>query len=313
MNKILVAILALMLAACQPASETETAEAPESAPETEATEMAEAAPEAAAAVDEASSTLAAVLDAQPDEIKARYQYRHPQETLEFFGVKPGMTIVEALPGGGWYTKILLPYLGSEGRLIGANYSLEVTALYPSATEESMERARAWINKFPVDAAEWAGDDGASIDAFYFGSMPDAFKGAADFVFIVRALHGMARFDSQGDFVTEAMADAFAALKPGGILGVVQHHASDDMSDEFADGDRGYLKRGYVIAAAEQAGFELVGESDINANPMDQPGEDDFVWRLPPSLSTSKEDPELRAKYEAIGESNRMTLKFRKPE
>jgi predicted methyltransferase len=105
---------------------------------------------------------------------------------------------------------------------------------------------------------------------------------------------MARFDSQGDFVTEAMADAFAALKPGGILGVVQHHASDDLSDEFADGDRGYLKRGYVIAAAEQAGFELVGE-------------------MPPSLSTSKEDPELRAKYEAIGESNRMTLKFRKPE
>jgi predicted methyltransferase len=313
MNKILVAIFALVLAACQPASETEPAEAPESAPETEAAEMAEAAPEATAAVDEASTILAAILDAQPEEIKARYQYRHPQETLEFFGVKPGMTVVEALPGGGWYTKILLPYLGSEGRLIGANYSLEVTALYPSASEESMERARAWISKFPVDAAEWAGDDGASIDAFYFGSMPDAFKETADFVFIARALHGMARFDSQGDFVTEAMADAYAVLKPGGVLGVVQHHASDDMSDEFADGDRGYLKKAYVIAAAEQAGFELVDESDINANPKDQPGEDDFVWRLPPSLSTSKEDPELRAKYEAIGESNRMTLKFRKPE
>jgi predicted methyltransferase len=309
MNKTLVAILALMLAACQPAPETETAETPESAPEAETAEMSEA----AAAVDEVSDTLAAVLDAQPDAIKARYEYRHPRETLEFFGVKPGMTVVEALPGGGWYTKILLPYLGSKGRLIGANYSLEVTALYPSATEESMERARGWISKFPVDAAEWAGDDGASIDAFYFGSMPDAIKGTADFVFIARALHGMARFDSQGDFVTEAMADAYAVLKPGGILGVVQHHASDEMSDEFADGDRGYLKKGYVIAAAEQAGFELAGESDINANPKDQPGEDDFVWRLPPSLSTSKEDPELRAKYEAIGESNRMTLKFRKPE
>ena len=313
MNKIFVAILALVLAACQQASDTETADAPESAPETETAEIAEAAPEAAAEVDEASTRLAAVLDAQPDEIKARYQYRHPQETLEFFGVKPGMTIVEALPGGGWYTKILLPYLGSEGHLIGANYSLDVSALYSNSTEESMERARAWISNFPADAAEWAGDDGASVDAFYFGSMPDEFKGTADFVFIARALHGMARFDSQGDFVTEAMADAFAALKPGGILGVVQHHASDDLSDEFADGDRGYLKRGYVIAAAEQAGFELVGESDINANPMDQPGEDDVVWRLPPSLSTSKEDPELRAKYEAIGESNRMTLKFRKPE
>ena len=313
MNKILVVILALVLGACQPAPETETTEAPEAAPEAETPVMPEPAPETAAAVDEGSDTLAAVLDAQPDEIKARYQYRHPQETLEFFGVKPGMTIVEALPGGGWYTKILLPYLGSEGHLIGANYSLDVSALYSNSTEESMERARAWISNFPADAAEWAGDDGASVDAFYFGSMPDEFKGTADFVFIARALHGMARFDSQGDFVAEAMADAYAALKPGGILGVVQHHARDDLSDEFADGDRGYLKRGYVIAAAEQAGFELVGESDINANPMDQPGEDDVVWRLPPSLSTSKEDPELRAKYEAIGESNRMTLKFRKPE
>jgi predicted methyltransferase len=313
MNKIFAALLALALAACQPAPETETAEAPESAPEAETAEMVEAAPETAAATDEGSNALEAVLDAQPDEIKARYQYRHPQETLEFFGVKPGMTVVEALPGGGWYTKILLPYLGSEGRLIGANYSLEVSALYSSASEESMERARAWISKFPADAAEWAGEDGASVDAFYFGSMPDEFKETADFVFIARALHGMARFDSKGDFVTEAMADTYAVLKPGGILGVVQHHASDEMSDEFADGDRGYLKRGYVIAAAAQAGFELVGESDINVNPKDQPGEDDFVWRLPPSLSTSKEDPELEAKYKAIGESNRITLKFRKPE
>ena len=313
MNKILVVILALVLGACQPAPETETTEAPEAAPEAETAEMPEPAPEAAAAVAEGGDTLAAVLDAQPDEIKARYQYRHPQETLEFFGVKPGMTVVEALPGGGWYTKILLPYLGSEGHLIGANYSLDVSALYSNSTEESMERARAWISNFPADAAEWAGDDGASVDAFYFGSMPDEFKGTADFVFIARALHGMARFDSQGDFVAEAMADAYAALKPGGILGVVQHHARDDLSDEFADGDRGYLKRGYVIAAAEQAGFELVGESDINANTMDQPGEDDVVWRLPPSLSMSKEDPELEAKYKAIGESNRMTLKFRKPE
>ena len=119
MNKILVAIFALALAACQPASENETAEAPEAAPEMEAAEMSEPASEAAAAVDEASNTLAAVLDAQPDEVKARYQYRHPQETLEFFGVEPGMTVVEALPGGGWYTKILVPVLAEDGRYIAA--------------------------------------------------------------------------------------------------------------------------------------------------------------------------------------------------
>lgn len=317
MNRILLAIFVLVLAACQPASEPETAETPESAPasaaETEAVETPEPATEIETAIDEASSRLAAVLDAQPDEIKARYQYRHPQETLEFFGVKPGMTIVEALPGGGWYTKILLPYLGSQGRLIGASYSLEVYALYPSSTEEVMEKRRAWTGKFLADTKEWAGADGATVGAFHFGSMPDEYKGTADFVFFARAIHGMSRFDAEGDFTGEAMADAYAALRPGGILGVVQHHARDDMSDEFAGGNRGYLKRGYVVAAAEKAGFELVDESDINANPLDQPGEDDVVWRLPPSLNTSKDDPELRAKYEAMGESNRITLKFRKPE
>jgi predicted methyltransferase len=86
-----------------------------------------------------------------------------------------------------------------------------------------------------------------------------------------------------------------------------------MPDEFADGSRGYLKKGFVIAAAEKAGFEFVAESDVNANPKDQPSEDDIVWRLPPTLGTSGEDPELRAELEAVGESNRMTLKFRKPE
>ena len=86
-----------------------------------------------------------------------------------------------------------------------------------------------------------------------------------------------------------------------------------MSDEFADGSHGYLKKSFVIAAAEAAGFEFVAESDVNANPKDQPSEDDIVWRLPPSLRTSQDDPELRAELEAVGESNRMTLKFRKPD
>lgn len=306
MNRTLVAILTLVLAACQPAPETETAE------------TAEAPPETAAAVEQGGAEkgggeLAALLDAQPDEVKARYQYRHPQETLEFFGVKPGMTIIEALPGGGWYTKILLPYLGADGRLIGANYSLDLYVLYSSATEEVMEQRRAWATEFLADAEEWAGDGGASLGAFHFGSMPDDYKGTADFVFFARAFHSLARFDSQGGFVAEAMADSYAVLKPGGILGIVQHHARDDMSDEFASGVNAYLKKGPIIAAAEQAGFELVGDSDINANSLDQPSEEDIVWRLPPSLRTSKDDPELRAKYEAIGESNRMTLKFRKPE
>lgn len=257
--------------------------------------------------------LAAVLDAQPDEMKARYAYRHPKETLEFIGIEPGMTVVEGLPGGGWYTKILLPYLGSEGHLIGANYAMEIWPNFSFATEEFMEKQSTWTTDFPADAQAWRGESGASVDAFVMGSLPEEMQGTADVVFFARVLHNLANFESQGGFLTTSLADAYAVLKPGGIFGVVQHHARDEMSDAFADGSHGYLKKSFVIAAAEAAGFEYVGESDINANPNDQPGEDDIVWRLPPTLATSADNPELRAELEAVGESNRMTLKFRKPE
>ena len=103
------------------------------------------------------------------------------------------------------------------------------------------------------------------------------------------------------------------LKPGGIVGVVQHHARDDMPDAWADGNNGYLKTGFLIGVMEAAGFEYVGSSDINANPNDQPTDEDFVWRLPPGLATSRDNPELEAEMRAIGESNRITLKFVKPE
>ena len=144
-------------------------------------------------------------------------------------------------------------------------------------------------------------------------MPESRAGTADVVFLVRVLHNLANFEEEGGYLTAALADSFAVLKPGGTLGVVQHQAREEMSDAFADGSHGYLKKSFVIAQAEKAGFELVAESDINANPLDQPGEDDIVWRLPPTLATSAEDPELKAQLSAIGESHRMTLKFRKPD
>ena len=299
MKKVLAVVAGLALTACQPQTET---------PEPEAAEPA-AEPVAEAPVD----ALGAALDAQPDEAKARYQYRHPRETIEFIGIKPGMTVVEGLPGGGWYTKVLLPYLGSEGRLIGADYSLEMYPKFPFGTEEFMAKKATWTTDFVADAAEWGGANGASASAFHFGSMPEDLQGTADVVFLPRALHNLARFEPDGGFLTAALADSYASLKPGGILGVVQHHARDDMSDDFADGSRGYLKKAFVIAAAEAAGFELIAESDINANPNDQPTEEDFVWRLPPSLATSRDNPELQAEMQAVGESNRMTLRFRKPE
>ncbi len=257
--------------------------------------------------------LASVLAAQPEETQARYEFRHPQETLEFFGIAPGMTVMEALPGTGWYSKILLPYLGGEGQLIGADYSMDMYPLFGFFNEEWLAEHATWATDFPAGAAEWAGEDGAGVTAFVFGKMPEEMKGTADAVLLVRALHNLARFEKDGGFLTAALTDVRDVLRPGGIVGVVQHEARPDRPDDWAGGQNGYLKRDFVIAKMQEFGFEYVGSSDINQNEKDQAGEGDIVWRLPPSLSTSRENPELRAELEAIGESNRMTLKFRKPE
>jgi predicted methyltransferase len=224
-----------------------------------------------------------------------------------------MTVVEGLPGRGWYTKLLLPYLGKEGHLIGANYAQDMWPNFAFANEQFLETISTWLTDWPAGAEEWRDDDSATVTAFEFGSMPEELAGTADVVFFARVLHNLANYEEEGRFLTAALADTYMVLKPGGTFGVVQHHARDEMSDEFADGSHGYLKKAFVIAAAEQAGLEFVSESDINANSKDQPGEEDIVWRLPPSLATSADNAELKAAMEAIGESNRMTLKFRKPE
>ena len=299
MHKYIVLLMALPLVACQPATESQT----ESAAEKPAT---------ATPVKEASR-LAMVLDAQPEDVKARYQYRHPQETLEFFGIEPGMTVVEGLPGRGWYTKILLPYLGKDGHLIGATYAMDMWPNFAFANAEFLKMQSTWTTDWPAGAEEWRDEDSATVAAFNFGAMPESLAGTADVVFLARVLHNLANFEEEGAFLTEAMADAYAVLKPGGVLGIVQHQARDEMSDAFADGSHGYLKKSFVVGVAEQAGFEFVADSDINENPEDQPGAEDVVWRLPPSLGTSQDNPELKAEMEAIGESHRMTLKFRKPE
>jgi predicted methyltransferase len=224
-----------------------------------------------------------------------------------------MTVVEVLPGGGWYTKILLPYLGSGGRLIGADYALEMFPMFGFFTDEQLKAKETWASTFTADATAWAGADGAAVSAFSLGAAPEELTGQADAVLLIRALHNLARFESQGGFLTSALQTSFDLLKPGGIVGVVQHQARDEMPDAWASGKNGYLKQDFVVAKMEAAGFEFIGSSDINQNEMDQPSETDIVWRLAPSLATSRDNPELRTQIEAIGESNRMTLKFRKPE
>ena len=257
-------------------------------------------------------SLQAVLEAQPDANQLRYRYRHPQETLEFFGIQPGMTVVEVLPGRGWYTKILIPYLGPKGHVIGADYAQSMFPLFGFFDDDFIKAKETWAKTWTADAITWYGPAGAEVSAFALGSMPANWKGNADAVLLVRALHNLARFENDGGYLTQALRDVYDALKPGGIVGVVQHWAPADSSDEWADGSNGYLKKEFVINTMKAAGFEFVAEAGFNHNHNDKPTESDIVWRLPPSLVTSREDPELREQMEAIGESHRMTLKFRKP-
>lgn len=256
--------------------------------------------------------LTTVLAAQSEDIKARYAFRNPQKTIEFFGIEQGMTVVEALPGGGWYSKILIPYLGKKGTLIGADYAQAMWPKFGFFSAKKIEEKKAWINTWTEEANSWHGQNGATVKAFVFGSMPDELIGTTDAVLFIRALHNLNRFENDGGFLTTALNNTYQVLKPGGIVGIVQHSAPSELPDKWADGSKGYLKEEFLIAKMKEVGFELVDSSDINANPKDQPTDQDIVWRLPPSLATSRDNPELKAQMQAIGESNRMTLKFRKP-
>jgi predicted methyltransferase len=295
-SHVLLSVIALTLVACS--------KQPAPPPGTEA-----AAPQVATAP--ASAKLDAVLAAQPEDEKARYAARHPKETLEFFGIQPGMTVVDTLPGQVWYTGMLLDYLGPQGKVIGADYSPQMWALFGNYAPDPKEKVN-WTSDFLAKAASWRGDDDAQLAAVQYGAIPDETAGTADVVLVVRAFHHFARMEDEGQYMTKALDDIKKLLKPGGIVGIEQHRAPETSSDTWAAGDNGYVKQSAVIAAFEKAGFELVDKSEINANPKDQPTEKDFVWRLPPSFATSEKDPELKAKMLEIGESDRMMLKFRKP-
>ena len=259
----------------------------------------------------AAERLDAVLSAQPDEIKARYPQRHPKETLQFFGVEPGMTVVDTIPGPVWYAGLLLDYLGSNGKVIAADYSAEMWTKFGEYSADPKQKA-TWPADTMAKMEAQRGADDAAVGAFQYGSVPDEMAGTVDVVLAIRAVHHFMRLEESDGYMTKALADMNKLLKPGGIVGVEQHRAPEASSDAWAKGDAGYVKQSAVIAAFEKAGFELAGTSEINANPKDQPTEKDVVWRLPPTLATSQNDPALKAQMEAIGETDRMTLKFRKP-
>jgi predicted methyltransferase len=264
----------------------------------------------ATAPTDAAQQLSAVLESQPDEVQARYAARHPLETLQFFGVLPGMTVAEADPGGGWYSRILLEYLGPEGMLIGADYPMGVYRLFNYYSEEELAAKESWSEIWPPSVLA-KNRDAASVSAYAIGSMPAAMEGTVDVFLLVRALHNLADFEDEGSYLSTGLAEVYRALKPGGVVGVVQHSGPETHADEWASGANGYLKKSFVIAAIESAGFRFEDESPINENPRDVPDEEESVWRLAPTLD-SVEDESLAAEYRAIGESNRMTLRFRKP-
>lgn len=254
-----------------------------------------------------SVKLDTVLAAQSDEAKARYQYRHPKQTLQFFGIKPGMTVVEALPGGGWYSKILAPYLGSEGELIGVNYPDSLWPNFSWAKEDFIKSRIASTKEFPAKVQEWAPEDTPKAEGYTFATFPKEMTETVDAALYIRALHNLARFNDTDKYLDQALSETHRILKPGGIIGVVQHSAKyKDLT-----GSGGYLNQAELIATIEQAGFSLVAASDINANPKDQPKPDDIVWRLPPSYYSSGEDEKMKETFRAVGESNRMTLLFKK--
>lgn len=312
MRTLLISVSALALFACGQEAGTSTSEAEKEEIVAEE-EVAEASGDAMGQEEMTNdAALEVILGAQPEEVQARYQYRNPKETLQFFGVEPGMTVVDTLPGNPWYSGILMDYLGPEGTVVGADYSPAMWAEFGNFAPPEGAKDN-WAAEWVETASSWRDDDGdAQVAAFAYGNVPDEMAGTVDVILQMRSLHHFARFEDEGAFMTEALADMNTLLKPGGVVGVVAHRAPEGNDDEWATGDNGYLKQSAVIAMFEAAGFELAGESEINANPKDQPSNEDFVWRLPPALATSREDEELRAAMTEIGESDRMTLLFRKP-
>ena len=224
--------------------------------------------------------------------RARDAQRHPVETLNFFGVKPADTVVELWPGGGWYTEILAPLTKGGGG-----------TLYAAAPWNRLTRLQKWQTDLPD---LYGGVKFAEFPAVAGSGNPVVPAGTADVVLTFRNVHNW-RFDGT-DKTAAAFRQIYAMLKPGGVLGIVEHRLDEGMDSKLEESS-GYMKTSSVIGFAEAAGFKLLGASEVNANPKDTKDYPAGVWTLPPALREGDKD---RAKYLAIGESDRMTLKFVKP-
>lgn len=224
----------------------------------------------------------------------RDQYRNPAETLTFFGVEPTMRVVEYGPGGGWYTRVLLPWIAPQGTYM---------AMQPD-TGTPEEGTPPWTQRFTTAASGWTGIPAETITAFETDEITEDMHGTVDRILVFRSLHGLLN-NELADTQLRAMR---RLLADDGMVGVVQHRAPADASYDDANGSRGYLRQADVVSLFAAHGFELVAESEINANPNDPADWERGVWTLPPVLADGDED---RERLMAIGESDRMTLLFRK--
>ncbi len=248
-----------------------------------------------------SQALAVVLaDPRRDGDRARDQYRHPAETLAFFKVKPGMTVVDYMPSGGWWTRILVPYLGDKGRYIGLNPDV-------SKSSETLQKYFGNLGQtLPAQAAQWTGVMPERIAAYNSDNVPDSLKGKVDRVLIMREVHNLWRFD----MLRNELATVRSLLNEDGLLGIEQHRAGKKARADYVNGSKGYLRERDVIALVEANGFEFAGKSEVNTNKRDPASHAEGVWVLPPNFRNVV-DPVQRARYTEIGESDRMTLVFKK--
>lgn len=235
-------------------------------------------------------------DHRSAENKTRDKYRHPKETLQFFGLQPHMTVVEITPGSGWYTEVLAPILREHGQLIVASFGSDHPVEYLAGIHDR------YITKLDADPDTYGDVRRIVFQApDYLGALDEE---SIDMVLTFRNTHNWVKFGTAGD-IYRAM---YRVLKPCGTLGVVQHRAEPG-ADPMTSAKQGYVPEAWLIDMLESIGFRLVARSEINANPADTKDYPEGVWTLPPTYRLDDQD---RDQYAAIGESDRMTLRFAKP-